>query len=133
MKRQWWHGWRGREALLVLLISLHSYIVGVLLLFGSAWAVHFGGWPDGGTLFFTRQGGVFHFIIATLYLLDYFRRDSILPIVLAKSVAVVFLTVMSTQGEPWLVPVSAVGDGAMLVSVLAVRGLRRGHDGVALP
>jgi hypothetical protein len=125
--------WARREALLVGLIALHSYLVGALLLFASSWSVQFGGWPAGGTLFFTRQGGAFHFIIATLYLIDYFRRDSILPIVLAKSVAVVFLGSLSVRGEPWLVPASAVMDGLMLISVLVVRALRRSHDGAGPP
>jgi len=120
--------WRDREAILVVLIALHSYIVGATLVFASAWAVRIGGWEEGGTLFFTRQGGIFHFIIATIYLYDYFRRDSILPIIVAKSCAVVFLVTMSTRGEPWLVPFSALSDGLMLLSVLGIRALRRGRD-----
>ncbi len=118
--------------ILVVLVALHSYAVGLMLLFASAWALSFGGWEEGGTLFFTRQGGVFHLIIATLYLYDYFRRDSILALVLAKAAAVIFLVAMSTRGEPWLAPASAVADGLMLISVLAARALRRA-DGASDP
>lgn len=113
--------WKDREGLLVVLIALHSYGVGLMLMFASAFAMRLGGWGDEGTLFFTRQGGIFHLIIATIYLVDYFRRDSIFPIVLAKSTAVVFLGVLAVLGEPWLVWMSAIVDLLMLISVLWVR------------
>jgi hypothetical protein len=113
--------WKEREGLLVLLIALHSYGVGLMLLFASAFALRLGGWGDEGTLFFARQGGVFHLVIATFYLVDYFRRDSILPIVIAKTIAVVFLFWLAALGEPWLVWMSAVVDLLMLLSVLWLR------------
>jgi hypothetical protein len=122
--------WREREGLLVLLIALHSYCVGLMLMFASAFALRLGGWGDEGQLFFTRQGGVFHLIIATIYLIDYFRRDSIVSLVLAKSTAVVFLVVLTLLGERWLVLLSAVIDAAMLVTVLWVRA-RSGPRGAA--
>ena len=122
--------WKDREGLLVLLIALHSYGVGLMLMFASAFALRLGGWGDEGTLFFTRQGGVFHLIIATIYLLDYFRRGTIAPIVLAKSTAVVFLVVLAVLGEPWLVWMSAIVDLLMLISVLWVRS-RCGSPGSA--
>jgi hypothetical protein len=125
--------WPEREALLVLLIALHSIGVGVLLLFGSHWALRLGGWAEADSLFFVRQGGIFHLIVATLYLVDYFRRDSILPIVIAKSSAVVFLVAMRANGEPALVLVSALIDALMLIAVLSVRVLSRGHDGAGRP
>jgi hypothetical protein len=117
--------WKEREALLVLLVALHSYGVGLILMFASGFAMRFGGWGDEGTQFFTRQGGVFHLIVATLYLIDYFRRDSILPIVLAKSIAVIFLFALAVMGEPWAVWFSGTVDALMLVSVLALRVLSR--------
>ena len=113
--------WKEREGLLVLLVALHSYGVGLVLMFASAFALRVGGWGDEGTLFFTRQGGVFHLIVATIYLVDYFRQGSILPIVLAKTTAVVFLFALAFRGEPWAVAFSGVVDLAMLVTVLWVR------------
>lgn len=125
--------WPEREALLVLLIALHSIGVGILLLFGSNLALRLGGWIEGDSLFFVRQGGIFHLIIATLYLLDYFRRNSILPIVIAKSAAVAFLVAMRATGEPALVLVSALVDALMLIAILSVRFQLRGHDGAGRP
>lgn len=117
-------GWRTgpeRESLLVVLIALHSYLVGLVLLFASDWAVRFGHWETGGTLFFTRQGGAFHLIVATIYLWAYFRHRSTVPIVVAKSFAVAFLLTMSALGEPVTVLFSGIVDGLMLVTLLAVR------------
>ena len=125
--------WPRREALLVLLIALHSIGVGILLLFGSHWALRLGGWAESDSFFFVQQGGVFHLIIAVLYLLDYFRHDSILPIVIAKSSAVVFLIAMRASGEPALVLVSALVDALMLVAVVSVRFLLRGHADAGRP
>lgn len=116
--------WREREAILVVLVAIHSYVVGLVLIFASSWSLRLGGWPEGGTLFFTRQGGAFHLIIATVYLYEYFRFGSIFALGLAKAVAVVFLLTLTARGEPWLVPASAVGDGLMLISVVGVRVLR---------
>ena len=58
--------WKDREGLLVALIALHSYGVGLVLMFASGFAMRLGGWGDDGTLFFTRQGGVSEGIYATL-------------------------------------------------------------------
>ena len=117
------------EPVLVFLIALHSYAVGLFLLFGTGFALRIGGWEPGGE-FFVRQGGAFHVVIATVYLLAYARRDSVLAIVVAKSLAVVFLGAMTAVGEPLLVGMSAVADGLMLVSVLIVRSRRRPSVGL---
>jgi hypothetical protein len=125
--------WKQREGLLVVLIALHSYGVGLSLIFASEFAMRLGGWGDEGTTFFTRQGGVFHLIMATIYLADYFRRDSIVPVVIAKSVAAAFLFTLGALGEPWAVWFSGVVDALMLISVLAIRGLSRAHPGADAP
>lgn len=112
--------WRRMETWLVILISLHSYLVGIMLVFFSSWSAEFGGWEDPGTLFFMRQGGVFHLVVATGYLMEYFRHRSVSLMILAKSVAVVFLLSMSLQGGAWAVPFSALTDGLMLIVVIVV-------------
>jgi hypothetical protein len=63
--------------------------------------------------------------VATGYLVDYFGHDRVTLIVIAKSCAVLFLTgVWLTGPAPWAVPLSALGDAAMLAVVLAVRRWR---------
>ena len=66
-------------------------------------------------------GGAFHLVIATLYLVEYQRRRGITALLVAKSAALVFLTLASFGDVPWSVPFSAAVDGLMLVSALAIR------------
>ena len=96
------------------LVALHSYCVGGFLLFATRWGAEFGGWGDIEPLFFARQAGIFHFVVATGYLIEYQRDRRITLMLTAKSIAVVFLTVMAlVDGGPWTVPLSAVADGSM--------------------
>lgn len=116
-----WRTWPGRGTLLVVLIALHSYAIGLILLFASGWAVDVGGWQVEGSRFFTRQGGAFHLVVASIYLWAWWRHRSIAPIVIAKSLATVFLLAMSLRGEPLGVLLSGIADAAMLAILLAVR------------
>jgi len=107
--------WTKWEKPLVALIALHSYAVGVLLLLFPGWSVHFGGWPDAVyPEFYIRQGGAFHIVLASVYLIDYYRTRSVTLLVFAKSCATVFLTSCSFYyGHPWVLPLSATGDAIM--------------------
>ena len=49
------------ERILILLISLHSFIVGIMLLFFAEWAVGFAGWSGADPIFFIWQAGAFHY------------------------------------------------------------------------
>lgn len=114
--------WRRIERTLVVLIALHSYAVGLALMFLTRWGTRFGGWPDVEPLFFARQAGIFHLLIATAYLLEYFRNGTVTLLVLAKLTAVVFLgAMMWVEPAPWAVPLSALADGLMAVMVVAIR------------
>jgi hypothetical protein len=105
---------RALEAVYVVLIALHSYCVGGFLLFATRWGAEFGGWGGVEPLFFARQAGIFHFVVATGYLIEYFRDRRITLMLTAKSIAVVFLTSMAlVDGGPWAVPLSAAADGVM--------------------
>lgn len=109
------------ERALVVLIALHSVGVGVTLLFLTEWGLRLGGWIDVQPLFFARQAGVFHFVVATGYLIEYFRYRGVALLVTTKSFAVIFLVAMSlVENVPWLVPASAVSDGLMGLAVLFV-------------
>jgi hypothetical protein len=65
--------------------------------------------------------GVFHLVVACAYLIEYFRYRGIAILVITKAIAVLFLvTMMVLDRLPWVVPISALGDGLMVLAVLAV-------------
>lgn len=104
---------------LVVLVALHSLGVGVVMLGAPAWVARFGGWGAADPLFFVRQGGAFHLILATAYVAELRRHGTVRLLVLAKGVAVVFLGSLWLAGESaWAVPFSALTDGAMGLVVL---------------
>jgi len=116
------------ERLLVTLIALHSIIVGVMLMFFAEWAVGFAGWGGAEPVFFIRQAGAFHFVLAAGYLVEYFRWRSISLLLIAKTTAFVFLIGGTLITDvPWSVWFSGLADGAMaLVAYLVHRAVVRG-------
>jgi hypothetical protein len=114
---------RDLERVYIVLVALHSYCVGGFLLFATRWGAEFGGWGEVQPLFFARQAGIFHFVVATGYLIEFFRYRGIALMLTAKSVAVVFLSVMGwLDGGPWAAPVSAAADGAMALIAVWLHG-----------
>jgi hypothetical protein len=114
------------ERILIFLISLHSFIVGMMLLFSADWAVRFAGWAGADPIFFIWQAGAFHFVLATGYLLEYSRSQTISLLLVAKTIAFVFLIGGSLLTEtPWSVWFSGFADGAMaLVAFLVHRAVK---------
>lgn len=113
------------ERALVVLIALHSVVVGLFLAFATDWGARLGGFPSPVPLFFPRQGGAFHFVVAAVYLVERFHYRGVFLLVLTKSIAVVFLVLATALTDvPWLVPLSAVGDGLMAVAVVLLRRAR---------
>jgi hypothetical protein len=113
------------ERSVVVLIALHSVVVGLFLSFATEWGARFGGFPSPVPLFFPRQAGAFHFVVAGIYLVEYFHYRGVLLLVMTKSIAVVFLGL--TTGlcvVPWVVPLSGLGDAAMGLAVLLLRRAR---------
>lgn len=109
------------ETRLIVLIAAHSAVVGILLLFATDWGVALGGWGTVEPPFFARQAGVFHIVVALGYLLEYFRYRGVGLLLIAKTIAVLFLTTsMVLEPQPWVVPLSALGDGAMAFVVYLV-------------
>ncbi len=109
------------ERWLVILIALHSYAVGGMLFLAPRWAASFGGWEgDPHPLFFLRQAGVFHFVLATAYLIEYTRYRGVAVLLSAKGFALVFLLLESVIFPvSWAVPFSGVADGLMGATILA--------------
>ncbi len=122
---------RAIERLLIGLIALHSLAVGAFLLGFTDWSVAFGGWGRAQPRFFAQQAGAFHFVVALGYLYEHFRYGGIGLLVLAKSIAFVFLaaTTLAAEELVWTVPLSALGDGLMAIAAVAVhRWARRSED-----
>ncbi len=102
------------ERILIVLIALHSIIVGIMLMFFAEWAVRFAGWAGAEPIFFIWQAGAFHFVLATGYLVEYFRWRSMSILLIAKTVAFVFLIGGSLLADtPWSVWFSGLADGTM--------------------
>jgi hypothetical protein len=113
------------ERTLVVLIALHSLVVGLFLTFATDWGARFGGFPSPVPLFFPRQAGAFHFVVAAIYLVEHFRYRGVGLLVMTKSIAVAFLFLTAAlDSVPWVVPLSGVGDGLMAVAVVLLRRAR---------
>ena len=109
---------RHRLQILLLLITLHSVLVGLgLIILPPQW-MHFFGYDGYDGRFFQMQGGVFHVVIGLVYLLaglnpDRFRNFTIFAI-FAKGSATFFLITYYFFLEPvWLVLISGLSDGLM--------------------
>ncbi len=115
------------ERLLIILIALHSITVGIMLMFFAEWAVRFAGWHGADPVFFIWQAGAFHFVLATGYLVEYFRWRSISLLLIAKTTAFIFLIGGSVLTDtPWSVWFSGLADGAMgLAAFLVHRAVTR--------
>jgi hypothetical protein len=109
------------ERALIILVSLHSFIVGLMLMFAADWAVRFAGWAGADPVFFIWQAGAFHFVLATGYLVEYSRSRTITLLLIAKTTAFVFLIGGSLLAEtPWSVWFSGFADGAMALTAYLV-------------
>ena len=110
------------EKILLFLISLHSLIVGLMLMFSARWAIQFAGWTvDPDPIFFIWQAGAFHFVLAAGYLVEYRRTKTIQLLLIAKTTAFVFLLGGSLlYPTPWSVWFSGFADGAMALTAFLV-------------
>ena len=106
------------EWLLIVLVALHSAIIGVVFILAPNWTMQFGGWERIEPVFFGRQAGAFHIVLAAGYLMEFACYRGIRLIVIAKSIAFVFLLVYTILDPlPWAVPTSGVLDGLMALVV----------------
>jgi hypothetical protein len=106
---------------LVFAIAAHSYAVGLALIFATDLVVRFGGWDAVMPRFFARQGGAFHLVVATGYLLEYAHHRGVSLMIFTKALAVVFLVAMAiVEPGAWSVPFSAAADGMMGVTIWLV-------------
>jgi hypothetical protein len=106
------------ERLLVVLIALHSIIVGAMFMSAPQWTMRFAGWRGIDPVFFAYQAGVFHLVLATAYLIEYRRYRGVTILIVAKTIALVFLIAATLIDPlPWAVWTSGIIDGAMAAVV----------------
>jgi len=116
------------ERILIILVSIHSYAIGVAFFAVPDLIVRFGGWDRLDPVFFAHQAGAFHVALASAYLIEYFRYRGISVMLAAKGVALVFLLLEAAFGSvPWAVPFAGLADGAMAAVVWWVH--RKVNDG----
>ncbi len=118
------------ERLLIFLIALHSCIVGAMFLAAPDWTMKFAGWQSISPPFFAYQAGIFHFVLAVAYLLEYHRYRGVSILIAAKTIAFFFLiTATIIDPIPWAVWTSGILDGLMAVVVWWVhRNVVRGEE-----
>jgi hypothetical protein len=91
--------------------------VGVGLAAFPDWATSLAGFGPVRPVFFARQAGVFHLVLAAGYLIE-LRRGSVRLLVTAKMVAAVFLGTAALAGSvAWAVPFSGAADAVMGLGV----------------
>lgn len=113
------------ERVLVALVALHSAGLGIAAVVATEAGVRFGGFGEASPLFFPRQVGVFHLVVAAAYAIEYARYGGVSILLTAKAIAVAFLGAAMLAGpQPWVVPFSAAADAAMGLAVAALRRLR---------
>lgn len=115
--------WRRLEQIGVWLVFVHSLAIGIALMFATQWVLDFAGWDHVKHLFFPRQSGAFHIVLAVGYLWEFYRHRGIKLMLMAKGTAVVFLLVLSPWQEAWSVQFSGLMDGVMLVGMGVVHRL----------
>lgn len=105
---------RQLEQWLIWLVVAHTLGVGFMLVVVPEWAVRFAGWNGADPTFFPRQAGIFHFVVAFGYLLEYHRHRSVTFLVGTKMIAGVFLLGAWILGvTAWSVPFSGITDALM--------------------
>jgi hypothetical protein len=91
--------------------------VGIALAAFPDWSTALAGFGPVRPVFFARQAGVFHLVLAAGYVAE-LRRGSVTLLVTAKAVAAVFLLGSALTGpSAWAVPFSGAADGVMGLAV----------------
>ena len=113
-------------------MAVHSLAIGIGLVVVPDFATNFAGFGSVRPLFFARQAGAFHVVLATGYLLEA-RRGAADFVVVAKLLAVLFLGWSVLAGAaPWSVTVSGAADGLMGLGALWLQR-RAGRSGAPSP
>lgn len=113
--------------LLILLVGIHSCILGLAMLFGTRLMVETLGFAASVPIFFPSQSGIFMLILGLFYLRALADPAFVWTILVSKALAVVFLLVhVLFLAAPAIIWAAGAGDAAMLAAVaFMVRRNRR--------
>ncbi|NCO37421.1 MAG: hypothetical protein COZ06_27455 [Armatimonadetes bacterium CG_4_10_14_3_um_filter_66_18] len=104
---------------LILLIGVHSCLLGVGMLFVPRVMLRTFGFGEQTSLFFPSQSGVFLLIIGVLHLRALVKPSFVEVIVVSKALAVLFLAVHAVfLGVPPIIWAAGAGDAAMPAAVI---------------
>ena len=111
----------GPLRLVILLVGLHSVVLGVAFLLAPVRLARLAGFPELRAAFFVSQSGIFLLVLGICYLLALRDRSLVVVILVSKTLAVLFLLthVVFLNGPPvlWLL---AAGDALMLSATVGV-------------
>lgn len=114
--------------LLIVLIGVHSCILGALMLFAPEFMMRILGFSEPGPRFFPSQSGIFLLIIGIYYLLALVYPAFEITIPLSKSFAVLFLTVHALfLSAPPIIWAADLGDLLMLAAFVGALFWRNRH------
>lgn len=112
-----------RYSALMWLIAIHSFLVGIALIFSSPAIFEFLGFEPYAEKFFPVQGGIFHIIMSIGYGLAAYDRKRFIGLVIfsiiCKSTAFLFLIIYFIfVSSIYMVLHSAIGDGIMAILMI---------------
>ena len=87
---------------LVILASLHSILLGIILIIAPHWLLNLFGWTIACDSFFLQQAGVFHVLLGLIYWREWYKHGSVFILASAKISAAVFLTLNFIFAKPLL-------------------------------
>ena len=121
-------------SIILYLVSIHSFFVGIGLIFMPGSLMKFFGFEIPVEKFFPVQGGIFHIVMCVIYALaaSNIKRNSelIFVTIIAKFMATFFLLIYYIfVDNVWMVLSSAIADCLMGIAILILFvGYRRSKD-----
>lgn len=111
------------ERLIIAAIALHSFVLGIIMLFFPLWILQIMGWNYTDNTFFPAQTGIFLFLLGGAYGMALWYRPLAWFIVVSKALAVIFLLAEYIfNGVPEFIMLAAYFDGLMgLVTAFILR------------
>src|SRR5574340_1443737 len=91
--------WGNALDLLILVVGVHSLLLGLTLLLFPRWALDFVAWPYDGQVFWPRQAGLFLVLLGVCYASALRVRPAVWLLIGSKASAIVFLLVSVAIGD----------------------------------